>query len=184
MVGIMWSKGITSLLLLEVQICARILQNNLAFLKKMGIVFVSWANYITPGQNKQILGVQEYGNTRISRPQRQLDSQELSHAQVPRITGSQRQLVSEEFSHNQDHMKERLQSDIARTSSISDNQLAGRKHKKISNRNQGYLASTGPNTSPVAHSGYTITPEKQDSYLKSLLMMMIEDFNKGIKKLT
>jgi hypothetical protein len=47
------------------------------------------------------------------------------------------------------------------------------------NRNQGYLATSEAN-SPTASPGYTITPEKQDSDRKSLLMMMIEDFKKDI----
>jgi hypothetical protein len=58
--------------------------------------------------------------------------------------------------------------------------MAGGKHKNISNRNQGYLASSEPNSPTIASPGYTITPEKQDSVLKSLLMMMIEDFKKDI----
>jgi hypothetical protein len=51
--------------------------------------------------------------------------------------------------------------------------MAGCKHKNRSNRNQGYLASSEPN-SP------TITPEKQGMNLKSLLMLMIEGFKKEI----
>ena len=58
--------------------------------------------------------------------------------------------------------------------------MAGGKHKNISNRNQGYLASSEPNSPTIASPGYTITSEKQDSDLKSLLMMMIEDFKKDI----
>ena len=54
------------------------------------------------------------------------------------------------------------------------------KHKNISNRNQGYLASLGPNPSTIASPGHTITLEKQDSDLKSLLMMIIEDFKKDV----
>jgi hypothetical protein len=42
------------------------------------------------------------------------------------------------------------------------------------------LASSEPNSSPIASPGYTITLEKQDSDLKSLLMMIIEDFKKDI----
>jgi chromosome segregation ATPase len=57
--------------------------------------------------------------------------------------------------------------------------MAGGKHKNISNRNQGYLASSEPNSPTLASTGYTIIPEKQDSDLKSLLMM-IEDFRKDI----
>jgi hypothetical protein len=64
--------------------------------------------------------------------------------------------------------------------------MARGKHKNISNRNQGYLASSEPNSLTVASPGYTITPEKQDSDLKSLLMMVIENFkdiNNSLKEI-
>ena len=52
--------------------------------------------------------------------------------------------------------------------------------KNISNGNQGYLALS-ENSSPTSASpGYPNTPEKQDSDLKSHLMMMIKDFKKDI----
>ena len=66
----------------------------------------------------------------------------LSHQDL-RITGSQRELESEEFRHNQHHRKDRFKSDIGRASSTRGNRMAGGKHKNISNRNQGYLASSG-----------------------------------------
>ena len=59
--------------------------------------------------------------------------------------------------------------------------MAGGKHKNRSNRNKGYLASSEPNTPTIQSPGYRITPEKQDMNLKSLLMMMIEDFKKEIQ---
>ena len=58
--------------------------------------------------------------------------------------------------------------------------MAGGKHKNRSNRNQGYLASSEPNSPTIVSPGYTITPEKQDMDLKSLLMMMMEDYKKDI----
>jgi hypothetical protein len=58
--------------------------------------------------------------------------------------------------------------------------MAGDKHKNISNRNQGCLAPSEPNSPTITSPGYTITPEKQDSDLKSLLTMMTEDFKKDI----
>jgi uncharacterized coiled-coil protein SlyX len=58
--------------------------------------------------------------------------------------------------------------------------MAGGKSKNISNRNQGYLASSEPNSPTITSPEHTITPEKQDSDLKSLFMMIIEDFKKGI----
>ena len=63
--------------------------------------------------------------------------------------------------------------------------MAGGKHKNRSNKTQGYLASSEPNSPTVASHGYTITPEKQDMDLKSLLMMMmIEDLKKEIQENT
>ena len=54
------------------------------------------------------------------------------------------------------------------------------KDKNISNRNQGYLASSEPISRTTESLGYPNTPEKQDSDLKSHLMMMIQDFKKDI----
>ena len=62
--------------------------------------------------------------------------------------------------------------------------MAGDKHKNRSNRNQGYLASSEPNSPTLASPRYIITPEKQDMDLKSLLMMMMEDFKREIKENT
>jgi hypothetical protein len=69
--------------------------------------------------------------------------------------------------------------------------MAGGKHKNRSNRNQGYLASSEPNSTTITSPGYTITPEKQNMYLKSLMMMMMvmmmmmmEDFKKKIQEIT
>ena len=42
------------------------------------------------------------------------------------------------------------------------------------------MASSVPKSPTVGSPGYTITLEKQDSDLKSLLMMVIEDFKKDI----
>jgi hypothetical protein len=58
--------------------------------------------------------------------------------------------------------------------------MAGGNHTNRSNRNQGYLATSEPNSPTIASPGYTITSEKQDMDLKSLLMMMMEDFKKEI----
>ena len=54
------------------------------------------------------------------------------------------------------------------------------KGKDISNRNQGYLASSEPSSPTTASPGYPNTMEDQDSHLKSYLMMIIEDFKKDI----
>jgi chromosome segregation ATPase len=58
--------------------------------------------------------------------------------------------------------------------------MAGGKLKNRSNRSQGYLASSEPNSPTIASPRYNITPEKQDINLKSLLMMMMEDYRKEI----
>ena len=42
------------------------------------------------------------------------------------------------------------------------------------------MASSEPNTPAIASTGYTFAPEKEDMYLKSLLMTMIENFKKEI----
>ena len=53
------------------------------------------------------------------------------------------------------------------------------KHKNLTNRNQEHWASSEPST-PITSPGYPNTPEKQDVDLKSYLMMVVEDFKKGI----
>ena len=62
--------------------------------------------------------------------------------------------------------------------------MAGGKHKNRSNRKQGYLTSSEPNSPTTTIPGYTITPEKQDMDLKSLLMMIVEDLKKEIQENT
>ena len=54
------------------------------------------------------------------------------------------------------------------------------KCKNLTNRNQDYLASSEPSTPNTASPGYPNTPKKQDSDLKSYLMMLVENFKKGI----
>ena len=46
------------------------------------------------------------------------------------------------------------------------------------------MTSSEPNSPTIASPEYTITPEKQDMDLKSLLMMMMEDFKKEIQENT
>jgi chromosome segregation ATPase len=54
------------------------------------------------------------------------------------------------------------------------------KGKNLTNRNQNNSPSSEPSTSTSASPGYLNTPEKQDSDLKSYLMMLVEDFKKSI----
>jgi hypothetical protein len=56
--------------------------------------------------------------------------------------------------------------------------MARGKYKNKSNRNQGYLVSSEPNSPTIASSGYPNIPEKQDLGLKSYFMMPVEDFKK------
>jgi len=63
--------------------------------------------------------------------------------------------------------------------------MAKGKCRNLSNRNQNYLAPSEPSSTTKANR-YPNTPEKQDSDLKSHLMMVREDFkeiNNSLKKL-
>ena len=54
------------------------------------------------------------------------------------------------------------------------------RHRNLTNRNQDHSPSSEPSTPTSVTPGYPNTPEKQDSGLKSYLMMLIEDFKKNI----
>jgi hypothetical protein len=54
------------------------------------------------------------------------------------------------------------------------------KHKNLTNRNQDHSPSSEPSTPTSASPGYPNTPKKQDSKLKSYLMILVEDIKKGI----
>jgi gas vesicle protein len=58
--------------------------------------------------------------------------------------------------------------------------MAKGKSKNLTNRNQDHWASSGPSTPTTASPGYPNTPKKQASDLKSYLMMLVENFKKGI----
>jgi hypothetical protein len=58
--------------------------------------------------------------------------------------------------------------------------MAKGKYKKLTKRNQGYRSSSEPISPTTASPKYPKTPEKQDSDLKSNLMMLIEDIKKDI----
>ena len=62
------------------------------------------------------------------------------------------------------------QSETARLANNTNNQIVS---GNISNRNQGYLASSETSSPNTASPGYPKTPQKQDSNLKSHLIMMI-----------
>ena len=77
--------------------------------------------------------------------------------------------------------RDKPQSETERPANTRDNQMERGKGKNISNRNQGYLASSEPSSPMTASPGYPNTPEKQDFDLKSHLMMMIEDVKKDCR---
>jgi hypothetical protein len=54
------------------------------------------------------------------------------------------------------------------------------KLKNLINRNQDYLASSEPKTPTTVSPGYQNTLKKQDSDLKSYLMIQVEIFKKDI----
>ena len=54
------------------------------------------------------------------------------------------------------------------------------KHKNHINRKQDYLVSSEPSTPTTVSPGYPNIPEKQDSDLKSYLMMLVEDIKNDI----
>jgi hypothetical protein len=58
------------------------------------------------------------------------------------------------------------QSRKARPANTRDNQMFRGKGKKVSNRNQGYLASSESSSPTTVNPAYPNTPEKQDSDLK------------------
>jgi hypothetical protein len=72
------------------------------------------------------------------------------------------------------------QLETARPGNTKDNQMAKGKRKSISNRSIDYLASSDPSFPTTVNPGYLNSSEKQDSNLKSHIMMMIEDFKKDI----
>jgi hypothetical protein len=57
--------------------------------------------------------------------------------------------------------------------------MAKGKHKNLTNRNQEHSPSPESSTPTSASPGYPDTPEKQDSDLKSYLIMLVEDIKKG-----
>ena len=58
--------------------------------------------------------------------------------------------------------------------------MAKGKCKNLTNRNQEHWASLEPSMPTTMSPGYPSTPKKQDMYLKSYLIMVVEDLKKGI----
>jgi hypothetical protein len=81
---------------------------------------------------------------------------------------------------NRNHRMNKLQEETTITTNSRDYQMVKGKYKNVTNRNQDLSPSSEPRTPTSAGPGYPNTPKKQDSELKSYLMMLIEDFKKGI----
>jgi hypothetical protein len=84
--------------------------------------------------------------------------------------------------------RDKPQSEAARPTTTKDNQMARSKGKNIRKRNQGYFAPLELCSSNKTSPGYPNTAEKQDSDLKShlMMMMMTEDFknmNNSLKEI-
>jgi hypothetical protein len=58
--------------------------------------------------------------------------------------------------------------------------MAKGKRKNLTNRNQDHSASSEPSTPTTVSPENPNIAEKQDSDLKSYLMLLVEDFKKGI----
>jgi hypothetical protein len=82
----------------------------------------------------------------------------------------------------QTHRRNKLQPETARTPNTRDYHMVKGKHKNLTNINKDYLASSEASTPTTASLGYPNTLEKQDLGFKSYLMMLVEDFKKGINK--
>jgi hypothetical protein len=80
----------------------------------------------------------------------------------------------------QNHRRNKLQPTTARTSNTREFQMAKGKHKNLTHRNQNHWVSSEPSRPTIASPGYPNTPKKQDSDLKSYLMMLVEDFKKDV----
>ena len=63
-----------------------------------------------------------------------------------------------------------------------DNQVAKGECRNFTNRNQGNMVASEPNSSTTASPRYRNTPEKQDLDLKSLIMIMLEEHKENINK--
>jgi hypothetical protein len=76
----------------------------------------------------------------------------------------------------QNHRRNKLQPETARSSNTRDYQTVKGKRENITNRNQDHWAPSELSTATTASPEYANTPKKQDSDLKSYLMMVAEDF--------
>ena len=82
----------------------------------------------------------------------------------------------------QAHRKFKHQTVTTAPNNTRDNQMAKGKCRNVTNRNQGNMAASEPNSPTIASPGYPNTPEKQDLDLKSLVMILLEEHKKDINK--
>jgi hypothetical protein len=78
------------------------------------------------------------------------------------------------------HRRDKLKEETARPTNNGDNQMVKGKCKNLTNRNQSYMAPSGPSPPTKASQRYSNTPEKQELDLKPHLMTLIEDIKKNI----
>ena len=80
----------------------------------------------------------------------------------------------------QAHRKDKHPPDTAGPTNIRDNPMVKGKHRNVTDSNKGNMAPSEPNSLTTASSENPNTMEKQDFYLKSQLMMLIEGFKKDV----
>ena len=71
------------------------------------------------------------------------------------------------------HRRNKLLPETARISNTRDYQMAKGIGKNLTNRNQDHWESSEPSMPTIASPEYANTPEKQDSDLKSYLIMLV-----------
>jgi hypothetical protein len=110
----------------------------------------AWFPGVLTQQDLKSLVTPGFQDTRGRLAPRNSDTPRISGSQNLTCTGSQTQLDCEKFWHNQDHRRDRLQSETVRASRTRDNQMVKGNHRNISNRNQGYLVSLEPRSRGLA----------------------------------
>jgi DNA anti-recombination protein RmuC len=84
------------------------------------------------------------------------------------------------------HRRNKLQPETARSSNTRDYQMVKDKRKNLTNRNQDYLAPSEPSTPTTVSPEYPNILQKQDSDLKSHLVILVEnlkDINNSPKEI-
>jgi hypothetical protein len=83
---------------------------------------------------------------------------------VSYINTTRRELVSQEYKYSCEHRSDKTQSETARPDNTRNNQKVGGKGKIVSNRQQGYLASSEP-VLPPQQTLDTLTHQKNKNLI-------------------